>query len=150
VIDAPPNESEVASDLIRIRYRDDYRDTADTAMALLKVAGFDARACYDGESALAEAANFQPGICFADLNMPGMDGDELVNRLRSMSDLRPIFLVAVTAMSSSASSQRIRDAGFDLHMVKPVDPQKLVGIVDAFLQLGEAQTPRMVGFGIKA
>ena len=87
--------------------------------------GFEARACYGGVAALELIQTFRPSICFIDLNMPGMNGDELAHQLRATPGWRPLLLVAVTAMTDSESRAHIQDAGFDLHFIKPVDPEKL-------------------------
>ncbi|WP_169331894.1 response regulator, partial [Zavarzinella formosa] len=63
---------------------DDNKDGADMCAELLKMCGFDARACYDGETALRMAVESPPALCFIDLNMPGMEGDELAQRLREL------------------------------------------------------------------
>jgi DNA-binding response OmpR family regulator len=123
---------------LRVLCVDDNHDMADSAAELLRTVGFDARACYCGFTALAEAAAFLPGVCLIDLNMPGMDGDELAVQLRAQAGGRPLVLVAVTAMSNTESSQRISDAGFDLHLVKPVDPHQLLAIVDALWRAWES------------
>lgn len=115
---------------LRVLYVDDNRDAADTAVDLLRMCGFEPRARYDGPSALAEAAVFQPSVCLIDLNMPEMDGDELARRLRTQAGGEPLVLVAVTARSDEAARQRIKNGGFDLHFVKPVDPHQLVALVD--------------------
>ena len=73
--------------------------------------------------------------------MPGMDGDELAVKIRDMHTPDPLLLVAVTAMSSSTANHRIKEAGFHLHLVKPVDPFKLLAVVDALFRLG---TPEAV------
>jgi CheY-like chemotaxis protein len=125
-----------AAPLLRVLCVDDNRDTADSAAALLMVVGFEARACYDGASALIEATAFRPGVCLLDLNMPGMDGDELATRLRELAD-PPLVLVAITAMSIEACGRRITDAGIDLHLVKPVNPHELLAAVN---QLWRART----------
>lgn len=114
---------------LRVLCVDDNHDVADSAADLLQIVGFDAKACYDGASALSEAAVFLPSLCLIDLNMPQMNGDELAVKLRFQAN-DPIVLVAITAMSDEQSQQRIRDAGFDLHLVKPVDPCNLIEIVD--------------------
>jgi CheY-like chemotaxis protein len=116
---------------LRVLCVDDNRDVADSSVDLLRVMGFEARACYDGPTALTEAAVFRPGVCLIDLNMPGMEGDALAVLLRAWAAGAPVVLVAVTAMSDEESNRRIRDAGFDLHLVKPVDPHNLVSVVDA-------------------
>jgi CheY-like chemotaxis protein len=118
---------------LRVLCVDDNHDVADSEAILLRVMGFDTRACYDGPSALTEAAGFRPGLCLLDLNMPGMDGDELAVRLRDLPD-PPVVLVAVTAMNNEAGCRRIKDAGFDLHLVKPVDPHALLAVVDQLWQ----------------
>ena len=108
---------------------DDCPDVTESLALLLGAYGFDARACYDGTSALAEATVFLPGVCLIDLNMPGMAGDVLAGRLRELPQ-PPTVLVAVTAMNNAASSRRVRDTGFDLHLVKPVDPDQLIAVLD--------------------
>ena len=125
---------------LRVLCVDDNRDVADSEADLLRAVGFDARACYDGASALAEAETFLPSVCLIDLNMPGMDGDELAVRLRARSLDRPLVMVAVTAMSNEASCQRIKAAGFDMHLVKPVDPHTLLAVVDRLWHVWEYAT----------
>ncbi len=117
----------------RILCVDDDRDTADSEAMLLQLAGFDARACYCGRSALIEAADFLPDICLIDMNMPGMDGDEVAARLRGSN--RPPAIVAVSAMNDEAGRRRMEAAGFDLHLLKPVAPRDLIAAV------GELQRP---------
>ena len=119
--------------IARISFRvlcvDDNRDIADSTALLLRTYGFEARACYDGRSALRVASEVRPNLCLIDLNMPGMAGDELAVQLRGQPGLRPLFLVAVTAMNEEAYRKRTTAAGFDLHLVKPVDPEQLVALV---------------------
>jgi two-component system OmpR family response regulator len=114
----------------RVLCVDDNPDAADSTALLLGMVGFEAKACHDGISALQMNESFRPGVCFIDLNMPRIAGDELAKLLRSGLGWRPLLLVAVTAMSDEESHARIKEAGFDLHLVKPVDPQKLVQVVD--------------------
>ena len=130
---------------LRVLCVDDNRDVADSTVDLLRTVGFDARACYDGESALVQADTFLPGLCLIDLNMPGMDGDQLAMRLREWAAGRPLVLVAMTAMNNEASCRRISDAGFDLHLVKPVDPRKLLAVVDHLWQVCEHAMRRSCG-----
>jgi two-component system, OmpR family, response regulator len=122
---------------LRVLCVDDNRDIADSEAVLLQIVGFETRACYDGPSALAEAARFLPGVCLLDLNMPGMDGDELAVRLRAQAAGTPLVLVALTAMSNEECGGRIRNAGFDLHLIKPVDPFNLVAVVDSLWRAWE-------------
>ncbi len=114
---------------IRVLCVDDNHDVADSEVEMLSVFGFNARACYDGRSALREAADFQPSVCLLDMNMPGMDGDELAVRLREQEGGPPPVLVAVTAKSDEESWRRMWNAGVSIQLVKPVDPEVLVTII---------------------
>jgi CheY-like chemotaxis protein len=114
----------------RVLCVDDNRDVADSAGELLRLVGFNVRVCYDGPSALAVAEEFCPDVCLLDLNMPLMDGDALAVRLREQAGARPVLFVAVTAAEGADSRQRTMAVGFHLHLVKPVDPHKLLRVVD--------------------
>ena len=114
----------------RVLYVDDNRDIADSAAELLALSGFEVRACYDGPTALAVAAEFRPDAALLDLHMPLMDGDELAVRLREQAGGRPLLLVAVTAMGGDEYRQRTEAAGFHLHLVKPVSPYNLLLVVN--------------------
>jgi two-component system OmpR family response regulator len=115
--------------MFRVMCVDDNRDIADSEAQLLQVCGFDARAYYDGASALREAATFRPTVCLIDLNMPGMSGDELAVRLRKQEGGPPPVLIAVTARDDEQSQARIHTAGLAPHLVKPVDPVRLLAAV---------------------
>ena len=109
---------------------DDNRDTARSVGELLAQFGCDARACFDGEAALAEAASFRPDVCVLDLTMPGMGGIELANQLRARAAY-PLRLIALTGEWDITSSHRTHNAGFERHLVKPADPDALVEAVTA-------------------
>ena len=116
----------------RILCVDDNHDVADSSADLLQLLGYPTLACYSGLSALKLAELFDPDVCLIDLNMPGMDGDELAIRLRESG--RPLLLVAITAMSDPVSGRRIAAAGFDYHLIKPFDPILLPDLVSAHFQ----------------
>jgi two-component system OmpR family response regulator len=113
----------------RVLCVDDHPDVADTAVILLGLFGFDARAAYNGPSALAVAATFRPEVCFLDLNMPVMEGDELAVRLREQAGSRAMLLVCVTAMNSDEVLARLTAAGFHVHLVKPADPDSMLAVM---------------------
>jgi two-component system OmpR family response regulator len=123
---------------LRILCVDDHRDCADSAALLYKVMGFDTRACYDGLTALRLNESFRPGACFLDLQMPGMAGDELAIKLRTSPGWRPLLIVAMTAMSNEESCVRIRNAAFDMHLVKPVSPAKIIEVTNRLFQIAES------------
>lgn len=140
--EAPPDTSDVSADPpFRVLCVDDNRDVADSTALLLKTVGFETWACYDGPSALRVAEEVRPSICFLDLHMPGMDGDVVAVRLREWAAGRPLLLAALTAMSGSEYRERIAAAGFDLHLVKPVDPFNLVQVVDTLFRTWSANKP---------
>jgi two-component system OmpR family response regulator len=113
---------------LRVLCVDDNRDVADSSVDFLSVSGTDARACYSGAAALAEIVTFRPDVCLIDLNMPGMDGDALAVHIRERCDPCPT-LIAMTAMCDDKSRERIVAAGFDMHLVKPVDPYHLLSLI---------------------
>jgi CheY-like chemotaxis protein len=108
---------------------DDEPEAAWAAAFVLQKVGCEVRVCTDPAEALAAAEEFRPDVCLLDLMMPGMDGDELARRLRGRSVGRPLRLVALTGLEDERARRRVRDAGFSAHLVKPVDPQTLVGAV---------------------
>jgi len=114
---------------VKVLVADDNRDAADTLAALIEVHGGKARACYDGLSALVTAGQFRPDVCLLDLAMPGMDGDQVAAHLRGTAGGRRMVLVAVTALGTDDARERTARAGFDLHLVKPVDPDQLLAAV---------------------
>jgi CheY-like chemotaxis protein len=119
---------------------DDNRDAADSAALLLELYGCAVAVCYDGASALAEALKFAPDVCLIDYNMPGMNGCELAERLRAWRRSRPVHLIAVTAYGTDAARERTAKAGFDRHLVKPVDWNELTVILsDIEHTLGRAE-----------
>jgi PAS domain S-box-containing protein len=108
----------------RVLVADDNRDAADALCRLLELHGYEARAAYDGTDAIALCESFQPEVAVLDIGMPGRSGYEVAQRLRALRG-REIRLIALTGWGSEADVQRARDAGFDHHLTKPVDPAVL-------------------------
>ncbi len=117
---------------LRILCVDDNRDAADSLGALLRLVGFDARVCHDAATAFTVASGFCPEDCVLDITMPGTDGCELAAWFRARAGGAKLFLVAVTALGDAESLARTEVAGFDLHLVKPVAPQRLIDALFAF------------------
>ena len=109
---------------------DDNRDAADSLGALLELQGATVRVVYDGHSALATLADFRPDIVFLDLGMPGIDGFEVARRIRQRDELHDVALVAVTGWGQEQDRRRTRAAGFDRHVVKPIDPNKMQSLLN--------------------
>lgn len=108
---------------------DDDRDLAASTGRLLELAGCTVRVCYDGASALDVAREFQPDVCLIDLLMPGMDGAELAKRLRAQSADRPVRCIALTGRWDIDAHHQTHNIDFAEHLVKPVEPDRLVAVV---------------------
>jgi CheY-like chemotaxis protein len=119
----------VSPDALRILIVDDHEDSAEMLSMLLSGKGHTTRVALDGATALALAATFQPQVGLLDLSLPQMNGYELAERLRALPGLTRIRLVAVTGHGSDTHRAKARAAGFDEHLLKPVDLQ----VVDAIL-----------------
>ena len=109
----------------RVLVVDDNSDAAAMLDMLLRSLGHEARVAHDGLAALRVAEEFQPDVVLLDIGMPGLDGYEVARRLRTLARERPLRIVAVTGWGQDADRQRSREAGFDLHLVKPVDASEL-------------------------
>jgi PAS domain S-box-containing protein len=109
----------------RVLVVDDNVDSADSIAMILQVSGHEARVIYSGQETLETAAKYQPDIILLDIGMPGMDGYEVARRIRKHPQLKDVKLIAVTGYGQEADRLQSQEAGFDYHMVKPVDAQKL-------------------------
>jgi CheY-like chemotaxis protein len=124
-----PSEAHLLTRPLRVLVADDNRDAADTLAELLRLAGAEVEACYDGPAAVRVASWFSPDACLLDLSMPGMDGDEVALRLHEAAGGDRFLLVAVTARGDDEARLRTRAAGFAVHLVKPVDPDGLLAVL---------------------
>jgi PAS domain S-box-containing protein len=100
---------------------DDNADAAEMLAEALSAMGHDTRVAFDGPSGLDVAAGFAPDIAFLDIGLPAMDGYELARRMRVELAVPNLRLVALTGYGQDSDRQRSADAGFDFHMVKPID-----------------------------
>ncbi len=114
----------------RLLVVDDNRDAADTLAVLLAVMGHEVRMANDGATALSVAADFRPDAIFLDIGLPGMNGYEVARRLRELPDFATVSLIAFTGYGQDEDYRRVREAGFDHHMVKPVRAADLVRIIE--------------------
>lgn len=107
--------------LRKILVVDDNVDAADTLEALLGMDGFEVQAVYDGVAAVEAAGRIQPDVIVMDIGMPGMDGYDAARKIRQQEGDRKVTLIALTGWGQSADKKRADQAGFDHHLVKPVD-----------------------------
>jgi CheY-like chemotaxis protein len=105
----------------RVLVVDDNADAAATLAMFLELGGFAVAVAHDGPAALAEAAAARPDVVLLDIGLPGMDGYEVARRLRASPGTADTVLVAVTGYDQEHHRRQSRAAGFDLHLVKPVD-----------------------------
>jgi signal transduction histidine kinase/DNA-binding response OmpR family regulator len=118
-----------ASGSLRILLVDDNTDGAESLATLLRLAGHETRVAHDGPEALGTAADFRPQVVVLDIGLPGMDGYEVARRLRADPKLGMVVLVAVTGYGRDRDRQRSREAGFDHHLVKPVEFAQLLHVL---------------------
>ena len=111
----------------RVLVVDDNQDSAESLAMLLEIYGHEVQVAFSGPVALDAARTFLPDIVLLDISLPGMDGYEVARQIRA--DRTDCRLVALTGYGQDEDRQRSRDAGFDFHLVKPVDLQELVRVL---------------------
>lgn len=118
----------------RVLVVDDNEDAVSLLALLLEHAGYATRVAEDGPSALQAALSFRPEVVILDIGLPGLDGYEVARELRARGG--PISLIALTGWGTQDDMQKAFDAGFDLHLTKPVSAQELCGALLALDQRG--------------
>ncbi|HVS34454.1 MAG TPA: response regulator, partial [Gemmataceae bacterium] len=116
---------------LRVLVVDDNHDAADSFAMLLRFLGAEAHVVYDGPSALAALPSYRPSVVFLDIGMAGMDGHEVARRVRQTADFREVTLIAMTGWGQEEDRRRSKAAGFDHHLVKPVDARILQSLLAA-------------------
>jgi CheY-like chemotaxis protein len=116
---------------LRILVVDDNRDAADSLAMLLGLSGHEVQVAYDGQGALAAAARLRPHVALLDIGLPDMDGYAVARALRATPGLAPLKLYAVTGWGHGEHRERALSAGFDDHLTKPVDPERLEDLIAA-------------------
>ncbi|HSK76004.1 MAG TPA: ATP-binding protein [Thermoanaerobaculia bacterium] len=113
----------------RVLVVDDNLDSAETIALMAQLWGHDVRTAHDGQAALTTAADYRPEVVLLDIGLPGMDGFEVAKRLREQEWMAGVMLVAMTGYGQEEDRRRSREAGFDHHMVKPIDPGALEALL---------------------
>jgi CheY-like chemotaxis protein len=109
----------------RILVVDDNRDSAQSLGFLLEHSGHAVRLAHDGQEALQAAGDFRPDLAFLDIGLPKLDGYELARAIRSEPWGEGIVLFALTGWGHEDDRQRARAAGFNGHLIKPIDPDRI-------------------------
>jgi CheY-like chemotaxis protein len=113
----------------RVLVVDDNQDLTDAVAMTLELVGHRVATARDGAKALEMAKEFQPEVVVLDIRLEGMDGYEVARRLREQSGSSSMVLVAITGLDHPDERRRALQAGFDHHLVKPVDPLVLLKLL---------------------
>ena len=116
---------------LRVLVVDDNIDSAETLSELLPLWGHDVRLAPDGPGALEAARAYEPDVMLLDIGLPGMDGFEVARRIRA-DGIAVRHLLAMTGYGDDADREKAKQAGFDGHLVKPVDPDMLKKSLDGY------------------
>lgn len=110
----------------RVLIVDDNRDAALAIKYLLELCGHQVAVAYDGESGIEQAAAFAPDVLLCDIGLPGnSDGYEVAETLRQRPECSEAHMIAITGYGRAEDVRRALEAGFDLHLTKPVDAMAL-------------------------
>ncbi|HYS09640.1 MAG TPA: CHASE domain-containing protein [Myxococcales bacterium] len=125
----------------RVLVVDDNVDAAETLSEVVAMEGHEVRTAHDGPAALEAAREMSPDVILLDIGLPGMDGYEVARRLRELPQAHDAFIVALTGFGQQKDRARALDAGFDQHLVKPVDLATVTGVLRQQLGAAEAGHP---------
>lgn len=114
---------------IRILVVDDNKDSADSLGLLMKLLGNEVLIVHDGLAAVCAANEFEPRVVLLDIGLPTMNGYEAAKKIRQQPSGNQAVLIAVTGWGETVDRQRSKEAGFDHHLVKPVDPDVLTHLL---------------------
>jgi PAS domain S-box-containing protein len=113
----------------RVLVIDDNRDAGEALALLIGTLGHQVRVLEDGTEALGVSAQWRPDVVLLDIGLPGMDGFEIARRLRNMPELKDMWLVACTGYGGDDHRRLMTEAGFDGHLIKPVNVAELERIL---------------------
>jgi signal transduction histidine kinase len=113
----------------RILVADDNRDAAESLAMLLEIAGHEVRVAHHGQAALSLAQVFRPDTALLDIGMPDMSGYEVARSLRSEPWATDVLMIALTGWGQDSDRRRALESGFDHHLIKPVDPDRLAALI---------------------
>jgi CheY-like chemotaxis protein len=115
----------------RVLIVDDNIDAAETLAMMLEILGHSTCQAHDGHDALKAAREFGPEVIFMDIGLPGLSGHQVVKRMRGDLAMTDTYIVALSGYGTEEDRRKSAEAGFDSHLVKPLDPTALPGILDS-------------------
>ncbi len=124
-----PAEAEVTYPPQRMLIVDDNRDAADALAALLELDGNEVHVAHDGETALSTAAELRPQVILLDIGLPRLNGYEVAERIRATDWGASVLLVALTGWGHPDDRKHSERAGFDVHLIKPIDTRELTELL---------------------
>ena len=133
-------KSTTADNRPRVLVVDDNKDSAQTLAMMLKIMGNDIRTAHDGLEAVEKAQEYLPNVILLDLGMPKLNGYDVCRRIREQSWGSSMVIIALTGWGQAEDRQRTKEAGFDHHLVKPVDVAKLKELLDEAAKRPETQS----------
>jgi CheY-like chemotaxis protein len=104
---------------------EDDKDSREGLRELLEVWGYRVEVAEDGAQGIEKAIQNPPGIALIDIGLPGLDGYQVAHRIREVFGERPILLVALTGYADPEDRRRVLESGFDAHVPKPINAEKL-------------------------
>ncbi len=131
VVFAPPLVMPASVRARRILVVDDNRDSAESLAKLLRIRGHETQVALDGVAALETAAEFRPDVVVLDIGLPRLNGFDAARALRKETWGKNILLIALTGWGQDEDRKKTREAGFDAHLVKPVDHEQLTKLLAA-------------------
>jgi CheY-like chemotaxis protein len=114
---------------MRVVVIEDHKDTAELMHEILRDAGHDVRVAFSGHDGVNAALALPAEVVLCDVGLPDIDGYEVARRLRADQATARAHLVALTGYDGDDEQQKARDAGFDRHVVKPIDPFQLESLI---------------------
>ena len=127
-VSAPP-PPHFSQENYRLMVVEDNNDARLMLVKTLRLQGFEVEGAADGQSALDLIESFRPEVAVVDIGLPGMDGYQLANEIRNNGDLKSIMLIALTGYGRTEDYEASRRAGFDAHLVKPLNPSDLLSLI---------------------
>ncbi len=126
---AASTDDDEALDGMRVVIVDDNRDVAESTALVLRLSNCDVQVAFDGHSGLDLVKQLKPDAVLVDIGLPGMDGFQVAKQIRAQPDHQRMLLVAVSGYGQGEHRTLSSDAGFDHHMVKPIDPTALTHLL---------------------
>ncbi len=126
---------------LRVLIVDDNRDAVAMLRILLELSNYEVSTAFEGEEALAIAERERPDVVLLDIGLPDLDGYEVCRRLRAQPWGRRMLIAAQTGWNQESDRRRSLEAGFDVHLIKPVETSTICDLLAKYQQTGRKPEP---------